>query len=86
MSKSVSVCEREKRVCVCVCVCERDLEASSSPSCHCSCQRMATLISSSETRMACCTSRLLCSVMFCRIMSAASLLITLWLLLATVRG
>ena len=63
-----------------------NLDASSSPSCHCSCQRMATLMSSSDTMMACCTRALLCSRMRWRIISAASFLIGLWLLEATVSG
>lgn len=62
------------------------LDASSSPSCHCSCQRMATRMSSSDTMMACCTRALLCSLMFCRILSAASFLLPSWLLVATVSG
>lgn len=63
-----------------------NLDASSSPSCHCSCQSMATLMSSSETMMACWTRALLCSLMFFSIISAASFLVVLWLFVATVRG
>jgi len=52
------------------------LEASSRPSCHCSCQRMATRMSSSETMIACFTRSLLCSCIFCKMLSAASRLLT----------